>query len=107
MKEWIAERTLVFVEKGSTERRELAIRIGCPYVVDPEKVNFQVSQGTAACAVEFVGLENEYLDQVYGADLLQALQLAADVDPTLKRFAKKYDFFFPTGEPYFEGEESG
>lgn len=107
MKECIAERKLVFVQKGSAEGGELLIRIGRPYLVDPQKVNFRVSEDTAGCAVEFFGLEKEYIDQVYGADLLQALQLAADVEPKLKRLSEKYDLFFPTGEPYFGDEKPG
>ena len=44
---------------------------------------------------------------MYGADLLQALQLAADIEPILKRLSKNYELFFATGEPYVEGEELG
>ena len=105
--DWIAERRLTFAKKESAERGELLIRIGRPYLVNPQKVNFRIAEGTAGCTVELVGLETEYLDEVYGADLLQALQLAADVEPTLKRLSREYELFFPTGEPYFEEEEKG
>lgn len=105
MTEWIAERKLLFVPKGGGERKELAIRIGRPYLVEPDKVNFAVHKGAGGCTVEFFGIDGGYLDNVYGADLLQALQLATDVEPILKRLSKKYDFYFPDGEPYFE--ESG
>jgi hypothetical protein len=36
------------------------------------------------------------------ADSLQALPLAADVEPVLKRLSSRYDFYFPTGEGYFD-----
>ncbi len=102
MTKWIAERKLLYAPKGSTERKDLIIRIGQPYLVESGSVNFPIAEGTASCSVEFYGIEEEYLDEVYGADLLQALQLAADVEPTLKRLNEKYEFYFPNGEPYFE-----
>jgi acyl carrier protein len=42
------------------------------------------------------------MEKIYGADSLQALQLAVNVEPTLIRIGKKYDLYFPTGEGYFE-----
>lgn len=87
----IAERQLLFSTKGSDERKELVIRVGEPYWVSDEM---------AACPVEFEGLFMEISDPC-GADLLQALHLASDVDPFLKKLSRKYDFYFPTGEPYF------
>ncbi len=106
MTKWIAERRLQYAPKGSTERKDLIIRIGQPYLVESGSVNFTVAEGTAGCSVEFCGIDAEYLDEVYGADLLQALQLAADVEPTLKRLSNKYDLYFPGGEPYFDSDEN-
>lgn len=98
----IAERHLLFSAKGESERRPLAIRIFAPRLVDPASVSFEVAPGTAVCTVEFDGIPDETLGDTYGADSLQALQLAADVDPVLRRLSKRYDFFFPTGEGYFD-----
>jgi hypothetical protein len=99
----IAERHLVFSEKGKSERKPLVIRIFAPRPVDPASVSFQVAPGTAVCAVEFDGIPDETtLDDTYGADSLQALQLAADVEPVLKRLSNDYDFYFPSGEGYFD-----
>ncbi len=106
MTEWIAERKLLFAPKGSFDRNELLIRIGRPYLIDSSAVNFQVPEGAGGCTVEFVGLDSRYLDEVYGADLLQALQLAADVEPTLKRLHREYNLFFPSGEPYFDDSDN-
>ena len=105
MKEWIAERKLTYTLKGDSNKNELTIRIGKPYLLEEGKVNFPIHEGAAGCSVEFDGLDDGYLDEVYGADSIQALQLAADVEPILKRYSEKYDFYFPTGEPYFEDEE--
>ena len=98
----IAERHLLFSEKGKSERKRLVIRIFAPKPVDPASVSFQVAPGTAVCMVEFDGISDETLGDTYGADSLQALQLAADIEPVLKRLSHRYDFYFPTGEGYFD-----
>jgi hypothetical protein len=94
MDKCIAERKLLYSPKSSDERIELIIRVGEPY---------WVKEGMAACPIEYEGLIEDYSD-VCGADLLQALHLAADVEPFLKSLTKIYDFYFPTGEPYFDEE---
>lgn len=104
MTNWIAERRLLYAPKGGTERKDLIIRIGQPYLVKSGSVNFTVAEGAAACSVEYYGIDEEYFDEVYGADLLQALQLATDVEPTLRRLSNKYDLYFSNGEPYFDSE---
>jgi len=49
------------------------------------------------------GLPQEVSEQAYGADSVQALQLASsNVDVLLRHLANKYDLYFTTGEPYFE-----
>jgi hypothetical protein len=70
--------------------------------VEASAVNFAVDEDTAGCVVSINGLPEEIIETYYGADLLQALQLAADIEPLIQRLSKKYDFFFPSGEPYFE-----
>lgn len=98
----IAERNLLFSLKGQTERKVLVIRIYAPRLVEPGSVLFHSDQGTASCSVAFDGLPEIPVGDTYGADSLQALQLAADVEPILKRLSLRYDFFFPTGEGYFD-----
>jgi hypothetical protein len=106
MKNWIAERELRYSDSGSDSLKQLFIRVGEPYLLEEGMVDFQFTDGTAGCSVRFEGFEEEYLDEVYGADPLQALELAVNgIEPTIKRLSKKYDFFFPTGEPYFDDEE--
>ena len=102
MSKIIAERRLCWVQKGETTRTDFFVRIGTPFVVDPGSVDFPVSEGTGACSIEFAGFPVDVNDTVYGADTVQALQLATEVDPILKRFSDRYDIYFPTGEPYFE-----
>ncbi len=108
MKNWIAKRELLYSIKGSNERNNLIVRISEPYLVEKGTVNFKFSEGTAGCTVEFVGLNEYYIyegenaHEIYGADSIQALELAVDIEPPLKRLSKKYDIYFPCGELYFE-----
>lgn len=80
----------------------LVIRVFAPRLVDPASVSFEVAEGTAVCTVEFDGIPDETLRDTYGAYSLQALQLAADIEPVMRRLSKYYDFYFPTGEGYFD-----
>ena len=107
MTKWIAERKLLLSQKGSSNRSELIIRISAPYVVDQNAVNFPVGDGVSGCTVQFDGLAEIGAHETFGADHIQALQLAVNIEPILKRLSRKYDFFFPTGECYFETEELG
>src|SRR5260370_24991602 len=86
----IAERHLFFSEKGKSERKPLVIRIFAPRPVDPASVSFPIADGTAVCKVKFDGISDETLGDTYGADSLQALQLAVDVEPALKRLTTKH-----------------
>lgn len=104
----IAERRLEFSDKGSTDRKALRIRIFAPQPVDPASVTFPVDADAASCVVEFDGLPDAVrkglgADSInFGADSVQALQLAVDIDRVLKRLSERYDFYFPTGEGYFD-----
>ena len=112
MRKWIAKRDLLFSLKGSDIRSNLAIEIGVPYLLKEGSVNFEFAEGTAGCTVEVIGLEDSWafeessVHEVYGADLLQALQIAVDVEPMLKRLSKQYDIYFLDGESYFDPNDS-
>ena len=102
MKKSIAERELLYSLKGKSTRQKLVVRISAPYLVDESMVNFKFDPGTAGCTIEFDGLPESLVEQVYGADSVQALALAAGIDSYLQGMSKKYDFFWPSGEPYFD-----
>ncbi len=53
--------------------------------------------------IVFEGIDVDDME-VYGADSVQALALATNIDGILRGMAKKFDFFWPTGEPYFDAE---
>lgn len=99
--EIIAERKLAFTIRGEEARRKLVIQVHLPTEVNPEEVSFDVSSGTASCRVEFVGLD-EPAHVAFGADTIQALELALNIDPILRSLEKKYSFYFPDGEAYFD-----
>ena len=82
--------------------KPLTIRVFAPFAVEAGAVNFDVGNGAAGCKYELDGLPEKIADTSYGADTLQALQLATNVDGILRALAKKYEFYFPTGEEYFE-----
>ena len=100
-KQTIATRRLLYSPIGESEKRKLTVRIVAPYLLTPESVSFAFDEGAAGCDIEFDGLPQKEIT-VYGADTLQALALAVDIDPYLRGFSRKYNFFFETGESYFD-----
>lgn len=102
-KDVIATRELEYTEKGKEMRYRLTVKVLRPYLLQKGQVSFEFAPGTSGCAVEFEGLDTRRFDTVfYGADMLQALQFAADLEPILKPINQTYDLYFETGEPYFE-----
>jgi hypothetical protein len=105
MRDAVAERILFFSSKNNDLKTRFVIRISTPYAVDENKVEFSVGNGLVGCRIETEGLEKEYHHEVYGMDSVQALNMATNLEPFLMRLQKKFDLFFPSGEPYFEGEK--
>ncbi len=101
MEKFIAERKLQYSEKGSDIRKNFSIRISAPYPVDERKVEFPIKEGFSGCSIYIDGL-GETLPDVYGADSLQAVNLASNVEPFLERLQKKYEIYWSSGEPYFD-----
>ena len=98
---YIAERKLLFSKKGGDKRSEVAIRITEPYILRQQDVELPVDGLVASCRISFDGLD-EAESVVYGMDSLQAVNLASNIEAVIKRLSNKYDFFWITGEPYFE-----
>ena len=100
--EIIATRLLQYSMRGEHQRNDLKVCIYSPFVVLKASVDFEVSEGVAGCRWELEGLPEKLEDVAYGSDSVQALQLASNIDPVIRSLRAKYDFWFPTGEPYFE-----
>jgi hypothetical protein len=94
-KVWIAERKLVAKAKKTGERKEITIRVGTPYWIPNDEF--------ASCPLELDGLFDHVAD-AKGIDLLQALQQAANIDIVLEKLGEKYNFYWPTGEGYFDDD---
>lgn len=100
-KDSIPVRKLLFRRRGEQLLQPLVIRIRGPYLVRASKVKFKFDEGTSGCMIHFSGLCEDDVE-VFGIDKLHALSLAVDVDPYLKGMSKKYEFFWESGDPYFD-----
>lgn len=98
---YVAERKLLFREKGSEIRSEIVIKVSVPFVLTGNEVTFPVDGIMCGCRVEIEGLDEPGFD-LYGMDALQAINIASNIEPLIERLSDKYDFFWMTGEPYFE-----
>jgi len=103
MSRYIAERHLLFSKKNDGVRKKLAVGICAPKVVAQDGVQFPVDGVMSVCHVEMEGLDEHSFD-VYGTDSMQAVNLASNIETVIKRLSSQYDFFWATGEPYFEDE---
>jgi hypothetical protein len=99
--DFLVERKLRYSLKGEYTLKEFTVRVGMPYPLDVSKVSFPVCDGWAGCHVDVIGMDEDY-PEVYGGDALQALHLATNIEPFLKRLQDKYDIYDVSGEPYFE-----
>jgi hypothetical protein len=105
MSRYIAERYLLFSKKGGGARKKLTVGICAPEVVAQDKVQFPVDGVVSICHVDMEGLDEHSFD-VYGTDSMHAVNLASNIEAVIKRLSDKYEFFWATGEPYFEEDSS-
>lgn len=98
---YLAERKLLCSDKGSQDRKEVVVRISEPFIATRENAKFPVDGEMSGCRVEITGLDEPSFD-LFGMDSLQAVNLASDIESLIKRLGDKYDFFWITGEPYFD-----
>jgi hypothetical protein len=101
MSRYIAERHLWFSAKKNGVRKRMLVGLSAPAVVAQDEVKYPVDGVMSKCHVELEGL-NEYSFDVFGADSLQAINLASNIEAVIERLSNEYDFFWATGEPYFE-----
>jgi hypothetical protein len=101
MSNHIATRHLLFSTKDNATRKRLTVGLCAPVVVAQDEVQYPVDGVMSKCHVDFVGLDEHSFD-VFGTDSLQAISLASNIESVIKRLSQEYDFFWSTGEPYFE-----
>ena len=97
----VAQRTLNFSLKEEKTLRSLIITIQEPYLVTQDMVSFCVEGEMFGCHIGIEGIPEKYSD-VYGIDAIQALHMACNLDPFLRRISKKYNLYYLDGEPYFD-----
>ncbi|MBB6522821.1 hypothetical protein [Pseudoteredinibacter isoporae] len=106
MSKVIAKRELLYSLKGESLKKKIKVLIHEPRDVSSEELGFAVHSGASVCKVEIVGLPEKFSDEVHGADSIQALSMASDVEGYLKYFQRKYDLYWGCGESYFDNEDS-
>lgn len=102
MTDGIAERTLRYRPASGGDWGTLVVRVLPPFLLTDANAPFPFEPGTAGCAVRVEGLPTAIEEIAYGADTLQALELAiSNIEPILRSVAKTNNLFFMDGEPYF------
>jgi hypothetical protein len=91
MQGFIAERRLIAESLADGQRRNIVIRVGLPYWIEENEL--------AGCSVIFEGLFESFSDRK-GIDLLQALQIASNIDVFLAAMSDRFRFFWESGTPY-------
>ena len=101
--ELVAERALLFSGADDAVLKEFKVRIFAPMLISSEGADSRFDEGAAICVIEFFGLAEPDIE-IHGIDGVHALRQASDVDVVLKGVARKNrcQFFWPSGEPYFE-----
>ncbi len=99
----IATRNLLYAIAGSHTKRAFTVCMGAPYLITEDLADFSFAPGAYACSISFIGLP-EKAETVYGADGIQALELAiGSMEGYLRGLRRNYEFFLPDpGESYFE-----
>jgi hypothetical protein len=102
----IASRKLQFTSRDNATRRDCTVGITAPREEAPrEAIDGVRPDPLAVCEVVFDGLSLPAI-QVHGADSLQAIALAADIDTTLRGLEREHglEFFWDDGSAYFPQE---
>jgi hypothetical protein len=99
----VARRHLLFTTPDDATQRPCAIGITAPREVHTSSNDETLHDPLAACAIVFEGFDAPSIE-VHGADSLQALAMACDIDPYLRDLERRkgYEFFWDDGTVYFE-----
>jgi hypothetical protein len=100
----IAVRRLLYTSRDSATPRGCTVGITAPRDDAPGEATGgdDAPDPLASCEVVFDGLPHPPI-RIHGADTLQALALAADIDPLLRELEREqgFEFFWDDGSPYF------
>ena len=99
----IARRHLQFTSPESSAPRPCFVGITAPREESAEEAaQAQRHDPMATCSIVFEGLDVPPFT-VHGADTLQAIAMAADIDPYLRDLERQHglEFFWDDGSAYF------
>jgi hypothetical protein len=99
----IARRKLQFTSRDNASLRACSVGITPPReVVHGQDTDDALHDPLAVCEIVFEGLEAPPI-AVHGADSLQALAAACEIDPYLRTLERQhgFEFFWDDGSPYF------
>ena len=100
----IARRQLLYTTRGDATQRACTIGITRPHEESAEEAaQAQRHDPMAVCEIVFEGLDVPPI-VVHGADSLQAVAMATEIDGVLRGLARQhgYTFFWDDGSVYFE-----
>lgn len=99
----VARRKLLFTTPDNATQRPCTIGITAPREVTTSRGDEELHDPLAACDIIFEGFDAPSIE-VHGADSLQALASACDIDPYLRDLERRkgYEFFWDDGTAYFE-----
>ena len=99
----IARRRLLYTSQDNAKPFPFAVGVTAPREVSTGTNDEALHDAMAACDIVFEGLDVAPIE-VRGADSLQALQHACDIDPVLRGLQRShgFEFFWDDGSVYFE-----
>lgn len=95
----VAKIELLYSNKGDNNRQSCSISISQPILIENDLEHIPNTVGCYYCRVKIEPVEKlSFL--VYGANAMQAVHIASDIEFILKNINKNHDFFYMDGVPY-------
>jgi hypothetical protein len=103
MPQLIAQRKLLYSSRDNAKPFPFTVGITAPRDVATGTNEEALPDAMSACDIVFDGLDAPPIE-VRGADSLQAVAMAAEIDGVLRGLARQhgYQFFWDDGSAYFE-----
>jgi hypothetical protein len=103
MAQLIAQRKLLYSSRDNAKPFPFTVGITPPREITAGSNDEALADAMSACDIVFDGLDAPPIE-VRGADSLQAVAMACDIDPYLRGMEKQYgyEFFWDDGSSYFK-----